>query len=505
MSELIQLKEPRLLFRYGQKLEDPRDGLTLFGPIDDTQTPYGILSGVVGTPDGIRKFKNFVKQLQSPRFNEKSIERPFFPGFQAAFGIEWNEKRITEIPLELSEIHKRIYNKETHKRVYETVNYFSEKILKERNEENANMNVWFIIVPDEVYSLCRPNSVVEKVFAITENNPNKSRVKKYISRPSLFEEDNLQAEPFKYDANFHHQIKARLLEHKIPTQIIRESTLAPEEFLDKYNQPIRDLAALKGHIAWSISTTVFYKAGGKPWQLADIRPDVCYVGLVYKKDERGTDPRNACCAAQMFLTTGEGVVFKGAIGPYYNDKTGEYHLRKHDAAKLIKLVIESYKSIHDNKPPKELFIHAKTKFDNIEWSGFKEELPSETNLVGVTIKEDANFKLYKDNGRYAMLRGTAYIQNVRSAYLWTKGFVPRLQTSLAMEIPNPFHIEITKGESPIRQVVEDILALTKLNFNACMYGDGEPVTLRFADDIGDILTAAPIKKGDLPLFFKYYI
>ncbi|SHK02207.1 hypothetical protein SAMN05444280_1512 [Tangfeifania diversioriginum] len=33
------------------------------------------------------------------------------------------------------------------------------------------------------------------------------------------------------------------------------------------------------------------------------------------------------------------------------------------------------------------------------------------------------------------------------------------------------------------------MALTKLNHNACSLADGEPVTLRFADKIGDIPTA----------------
>ena len=28
---------------------------------------------------------------------------------------------------------------------------------------------------------------------------------------------------------------------------------------------------------------LYYKAGGRPWQLADVRPGVCYVGLVYKR------------------------------------------------------------------------------------------------------------------------------------------------------------------------------------------------------------------------------
>jgi hypothetical protein len=52
----------------------------------------------------------------------------------------------------------------------------------------------------------------------------------------------------------------------------------------------------------------------------------------------------------------------------------------------------------------------------------------------------------------------------------------------------------------------DILALTKLNYNACIYADGKPVTLRFADKVGDILTSAPLDKKEAPpLSFKYYI
>ena len=45
-------------------------------------------------------------------------------------------------------------------------------------------------------------------------------------------------------------------------------------------------------------------------------------------------------------------------------------------------------------------------------------------------------------------------------------------------------------------VLRDVLALTKLNYNACIYGDGIPVTLRFADAVGDVLTAGPL--DDIP-------
>jgi len=50
--------------------------------------------------------------------------------------------------------------------------------------------------------------------------------------------------------------------------------------------------------------------------------------------------------------------------------------------------------------------------------------------------------------------------------------------------------EINKGEADIDQVLKDILALTKFNYNTCIYADGVPVTIRFADKIGSILTAS---------------
>ena len=57
------------------------------------------------------------------------------------------------------------------------------------------------------------------------------------------------------------------------------------------------------------------------------------------------------------------------------------------------------------------------------------------------------------------------------------------------ETPNPIKIDIVRGEADLLTVMKDVMALTKLNFNACIYGDGIPVTLRFADAVGEILTA----------------
>ncbi|WP_303920878.1 hypothetical protein [Draconibacterium sediminis] len=504
MKELIYLDEPKILFGNGQKMEDPRDGLTLFGPIENN-LPYGIINGVVGTKDGLKKFKNFVKYLQKPINNFNNNTRPFYPGFEAVFRTKWEADKTVFKEITDSDIGKHLFHEDTHTRTYNLVSLFTEKIISAVEDEDARADVWFVIIPEEIYKYCRPKSSLPSELVQIKRTTKKTAAKKMIKTgmESLFGEINVENEPFKHDAHFHHQLKARLLHKAIPTQILRESTIDWKNYKKSNDAYLRDFSKIEGHLAWSLSTAAFYKTGGRPWKLADIRDGVCYVGLVYKKDERSGDTRNACCAAQMFLDSGDGTVFRGAVGPWYNDKTKEFHLRRRQAKELINIAVETYKEKKGGYP-KELFIHARTRFNWEEWRGFSDAVPDSTNLVGISISDKKPLKIYRPDSNFPMLRGLAYIQSDKSGFLWSKGYVPRLETSLAMEVPNPLFIEISKGQSDIKTVMQDILALTKLNYNACIYGDGIPVTLRFADSIGEILTASPLSNTP-PLAFKYYI
>jgi len=298
------------------------------------------------------------------------------------------------------------------------------------------------------------------------------------------------------------QLKARLLQKNIASQIIRESTIAPHQVLDEGGKPLRNLDAVISDIAWNLASTAFYKAGGRPWKLASVRPGVCYVGLVFKKDERAQDARFACCAAQMFLDSGDGVVFKGAVGPWYSPKYRDYHLDEPAAADLMRLAVTEYRRLTGSAPT-ELFIHGKIGFADTEWNGFKSAVPEETNLVGVRIRSTGGLRLYR-SGKLPILRGLAHIVNDCEAYLWTKGYIPRLKTYPGRGVPKPLHIDICRGDARIDTVLGDVLALTKLNYNACIYADGEPVTLVFADAVGEILTAGPVYAAP-PFPFKYYI
>src|SRR5216684_3938348 len=101
MRRLIKLPEPALLFRHDQAIEDPRDGLTLFGPLDKG-SPYGIRAGVIGTASGLKRFREWALKIQRPVIENDPDElfrlsHPPYPGFEAAFRVPWNPLPMFEI------------------------------------------------------------------------------------------------------------------------------------------------------------------------------------------------------------------------------------------------------------------------------------------------------------------------------------------------------------------------------------------------------------------------
>jgi hypothetical protein len=72
------------------------------------------------------------------------------------------------------------------------------------------------------------------------------------------------------------------------------------------------------------------------------------------------------------------------------------------------------------------------------------------------------------------------------------------------ETPNPSSVRVLRGDCPLDTVLSDVMALTKINFNSCLHNDRLPVTIRFANAVGDVLVAAPMD-SEPKLPFKFYI
>src|SRR5262245_9591467 len=121
MRKLIRIPEPKLLFAHGQAIEDPRDGLSLFGPLDQGK-PYGIRGAVIGTKSGVEKFRRWVKWIQRPvRTTVPTPARPPFPGFEAAFRIPWQIEPVLTFEIDEAELRAKAGLDDRAQRVYQTV------------------------------------------------------------------------------------------------------------------------------------------------------------------------------------------------------------------------------------------------------------------------------------------------------------------------------------------------------------------------------------------------
>jgi hypothetical protein len=509
--KLIHVQEPLLEFRFGQKLVYPRDGLFLYGPVDGGRPEINY--GVIGTPAGIARLQRWTQSIAGfiappqQRRGAKPVEPQHvpFPGFAAAYNSSWPLRpRTTIATIDGAALSKALHINNRNEAIKAAVDIYVTPLIAAAARIEDPPTFWFVVIPEEVYKLGRPLSIVpapERVQGAVRMT--KDEALRLEEEPTLFNIEEAEAEVYKYATHFRRQLKARLLNDKVVTQIVRETTLAPGDFLKSNGQPKRRLED-PATIAWKLSTGAYYKDGGRPWQLADVRRGVCYVGLAYKRRDSTGDDRFAVCAAQMFLSSGEGVVFRGALGPWYRTDSKQFHLDRTAARDLVAMVVNEYRAQHDNEPPTELFLHAKSSFTDDEWEGFTSGAPRETNVVGVQIADSRdNVKLFRP-GNYPVVRGTALLLDDDQAFLWTAGYVPRLDTYLGPETPNPVLVRLQRGECKFDTILRDVMGLTKINFNSCLHNDRLPVTIRFADAVGEIMLAAP-QTGEPRLPFKFYI
>ncbi|MEH6696886.1 MAG: hypothetical protein V7675_17745, partial [Hyphomonas sp.] len=471
---ILHIPEPDLSFGYGQSTDHPKDGLFLFGPHRPETIRRQITVGVVGTEDGLGYFRDWARRAMAeiavPAPGKKDKENRLhisnFPGLEAAFGIVIDPSDFIEYVVSADAIDQSTSTENHHEAVSQTVDLFLDAVeIHDQNEERS-VDVWVFILPEVIFSRC---TRLSRRAGVTLSPGEYVRRQKARTNMPLLDPivDTSKEDIFDDIPDFHRQVKARLLKRGFTSQLVRETTLAPDAFLNRAGFPLRGVQD-PATIAWNLATGLYYKTQSEPpWKIANMRDSVCYVGLVFKN--LPNDPnQHACCAAQMFLSEGDGMIFRGANGPWATEE-GEFHLKEDAAKDLIGKVLKTYMDKFGSYP-KELFIHGRAGFSREEWSAFEEVAPPETNIIGVRIRTTSGqVKLFRD-GKYPTLRGTALMIDDRNAFLWTSGYVARLDTYIGPETPNPLHITILRstGNTPeLPTILADVMALTKINYNAC--------------------------------------
>lgn len=499
MNNTLLFDEPELEFQFNQRVKDPRHGLSLFGAYDANSAsgPGSVSYIVLGTEEGQAKFHAWAREMNQPALSApKDNYRLWvpFPGFEAAFQSEFPEIPVWSGNIDSDALSKASHLNDEHERSFEVVNLYMNELDKSSKLDDK-IGVAICVVPDEVWKNCRPESKVKS--GLGYKIPAKEKHARRGGQQSLFEEYNI--EQYSLSPDFRRQLKARGMKQEVPIQIIRESAL---RIGDDHNYGDRLLTPYSDR-KWNLSTTMYYKCGGKPWRLVSARDGVCYIGIAFRRTGKDDKSKTACCAAQMFLNTGDGVVFLGEYGPWYSPDENQFHLNESKAHALLDGILKTYKDL-GGKELTEIFLHCRSDINGDEFSGYQKACPAGVKLTGVRVQPERNgFRLFR-NGRMPVVRGTFVRLNQRSGFLLCNGFKPSIATYDGWETPVPLRIDIQYGDTPIERVAQDILGLTKLNYNACHLGDGQPVTVGFSDAVGEILISNPTVPNRRPNF-KYYI
>jgi hypothetical protein len=300
---------------------------------------------------------------------------------------------------------------------------------------------------------------------------------------------------------FHDVLKADGLCLGIPIQMLRPSTYTGER---KRNKSRRSVTPLQDEAtrAWNLHTAIYYKAGGVPWRLLRSAADLatCFVGVSFYRSLDGD--RILTSVAQVFNERGEGVIVKGAQAQLNKDDR-QPHLSKEDAHSLLRSAIEVYRKEHRTSPAR-LVVHKTSKMTEGEVEGFR----GAADEHNIDVVELANVRrsltrLFRA-GTYPPLRGTFLKLQDTTGLLYLRGSVQFFETYPGMYVPRPFEFSVARTETTIEQLAREMLSLSKLNWNNTQFDGGEPITVRAARRVGDILKCVT-NGGAMQPSFRFYM
>lgn len=157
---------------------------------------------------------------------------------------------------------------------------------------------------------------------------------------------------------------------------------------------------------------------------------------------------------------------------------------------MLGRVLAAYKE-HVKVQPSRLVIHKWQRFWPEERAGFEDAI----KLAGVPSHDFVAFgsrglRFYR-TGTEPAVRGTYVALGPGEGLLFTRGYVPFLRRYPGMRVPRPLEILEHHGSASMISIAQEILALTKLDWNTTMFAGKEPITTAFAEDVGQILAELP--------------
>lgn len=457
--------EPSLEFASGRLHLCPKRGISMFGPrsLDmGNRHPETIRVGFIGTGESIESAFRWLGTCSDGVLGDDSNYR--FPGFKGDRGffsdLSFEDETIEKLTFRELEALARPRTKR--ERFEQTVELLSDKLrlLAQRDR------------PPEYVVLALPKDLVKAHGKVDYFDKQEGEIHRDLRRA----------------------IKAVAMRHRLPTQILLQRTTeaAPNS---------KDVDH-RSKCAWNFFTGLYYKSGGVPWMPSGLSGGTCYVGISFHRLPGSKHSSYFTGLAQAFDEQGNGLVLRGQDFVWDVSKHGNSpHIPAQLAEELVSLVLKRYRD-ELKQSPRRVVIHKTTEYWPEEREGLHAALKGIDQFDLVAIRPTDDVRLLRD-ARYPILRGS-YISLGDMHLLYTTGYISALQAFPHGHVPLPLMLTDHVGDSSVKNILSELMVLTKMNWNSANFGGLLPITLRFSRLVGDIMKEIPRSVDPLPQF-KYYM
>lgn len=460
------IEEPSLQFGTNQHI-CPKHGIYEYRPYDiNLVRPEKITLGIIGKSEGVDKVVQWLESCKT-HIGGKQSKNPhpkLFPNFcgfnkQGGFVCEITYDDTYLRKLNNSDFDDIIKNHtDLEKRITEIAALYLNEV--KYLAKNKNPDVILCVLGENFMTF-----IQEAEEAIEDAKAEETTVTE--------EEEDVE-EVSKKEQNFRRYLKAKAMQFNVPIQIVR----------DRISKPTGEMQD-EATIAWNFFTALYYKASGTPWALIrkDLAETTCYAGISFFKsrDKRSTQTS----IAQIFNELGKGIILRGEeIAVQKNDLVP--HLSGDQAFRLLDLSLQEY---YDAVKifPKRLVLHKTSNFSQEEIDGFYSAANKRhINQVDLITLRRSDFRLYRHGG-YPPMRGTHMKLTDDFHILYSRGSVPFYETYPGKYIPRALEIKIARYDESPNIICDEILSLTKMNWNNTQFDRLYPITIECARNVGEIL------------------